>query len=193
MPLPPKTVKPERVPEDHPPIRVALVSCGQTKLAYPAPARDLYTGPLFRSARAFVEAAVAARRYDAWYIISAEHYLVRPTEVLAPYDMTMAQRDTDRTRQWAIHVDSGLRCTEGYGLWLEQGGRLEVDVYAGAAYVEPLTRWSRLDLFDMHKGLQLGERREAFRLATEALVRREDTGEEGFVLCGLEGEAERLS
>ena len=169
MPLPPKTVKPERVPEDHPPLRVALISCGEKKLPYPAPARDLYTGPLFRSARAFVDAAVDAGRYHRWFIISAEHYLLDPGEVIAPYDMTMAQRDADRTRQWAIHVDSDLRCDQGYGLWLEHGGKLEVDVYAGQAYVEPLMAWSRLNLFDMHKGLQLGERREAFRLATEDL------------------------
>ena len=52
-------------------MRVALVSCVKSRRPEPAPARDLYTSPLFRAMRRYAESHA-----DAWYILSAKHGLV---------------------------------------------------------------------------------------------------------------------
>lgn len=46
--------------------RVCIVGCGASKAAAPREARDLYTGPLFRAARAHVE-----RLGYPWWVLSA--------------------------------------------------------------------------------------------------------------------------
>jgi hypothetical protein len=52
--------------------RVALVSCVKQKRDTAAPARDLYLSPLFRGFRRYAES-----RADSWYILSAEHGVLR--------------------------------------------------------------------------------------------------------------------
>lgn len=80
--------------------RVALVGCGKSKLRSPAPAKDLYTGQLFRSARAYAE-----RFCDAWAILSAKHFVLLPNEMVEPYDLRLEDLDVDHLRQWAWHVN----------------------------------------------------------------------------------------
>jgi len=82
---------------------IGLVACGKAKLDHPAPARDLYTGTLFRFARAYCE-----RTYDTWYILSARHGLVLPEAVIAPYDQTLAGASRDARRRWATWVADQL-------------------------------------------------------------------------------------
>ena len=79
--------------------RVGLVGCAATKLDRPAPARDLYTSQLFRKASAYAEATC-----DRWYILSAKHGLIRPDEVIEPYDMTLGAND----QRWADVVRKQL-------------------------------------------------------------------------------------
>ncbi len=154
-------ITPEPVPDDAR-LRLALIACGKTKTPHPAPARDLYTGNLFRAARRHVE----AERYDAWWILSARHGLVHPDDILEPYEAQMAGRTNEELRQWANIVDGAFRCHRpGYGQWTQAGGELQVDIYAGAAYVEPLlARWTHLSwhIEVPHHGLQIGERLAAF-------------------------------
>jgi hypothetical protein len=64
--------------------RVALVSCVKSKRSAPTPACDLYTSPLFRHLRGYAEANA-----DTWYILSAGHGLLRPDQVVAPYERTL--------------------------------------------------------------------------------------------------------
>jgi hypothetical protein len=49
-------------------MKVVLVACGKSKRPEACPARELYTGTLFRKARAWAE-----RHGDAWAILSARH------------------------------------------------------------------------------------------------------------------------
>lgn len=49
------------------PADVVLVGCVKRKLSHPAPARDLYTSPLFAKGRAYAEASGAA-----WFVLSAQ-------------------------------------------------------------------------------------------------------------------------
>lgn len=50
------------------PYRLAIVACSASKLAHAAPARELYTGALFKLARELAETVA-----DRWVILSAKH------------------------------------------------------------------------------------------------------------------------
>lgn len=64
---------------------VYLVACTKTKAAGPRAAKDLYTSPWFRKARRYVES-----RPGCWFILSAEHGLLDPETVIAPYRIRAA-------------------------------------------------------------------------------------------------------
>lgn len=78
---------------------VALVGCVKKKRSEAAPAADLYTSPLFRKSRAYAE-----RHADAWFVLSAKHGLLRPEEVVEPYDETLATAGVGQRRAWAAMV-----------------------------------------------------------------------------------------
>jgi hypothetical protein len=76
------------------PITLVITSCSKTKLDHPAPARDFYLGRLFRLVRQYAE----ENHFD-WRIISAEHGLVDPGQVVTPYDTTLrTAKDEARLR-----------------------------------------------------------------------------------------------
>lgn len=88
--------------------RVAIIACGSAKLDRVAPARELYTGSLFRAARGDVEA-----RGLPWGIASAKYAWVNPDQLLAPYDATFPLRripgdESDPHAFWAADVAFGL-------------------------------------------------------------------------------------
>jgi hypothetical protein len=164
---------------DH--VRIGLVGCAKTKLDHPALARSLYVSDLFKKASAYVE-----RTYDHWFILSAQHYLVHPDEILEPYDRSMRDLDAAAKRHWAGIVECGLRCghgarTEGrwqipltprllLGAWMSEGKKVGIErrvdlyVHAGAEYVEPLAakvaqmRRSTWRVIAPLEGLQIGAR-----------------------------------
>ncbi len=78
---------------------IALVACASRKRTHPAPAADLYVSDLFRKARAFAE-----RRANAWFVLSAQHGLVEPGDVLEPYDLTLNAMGVAERRSWAERV-----------------------------------------------------------------------------------------
>ena len=61
---------------------LTLIACGRSKASHPLPARELYTGSFFRSAR-----ATAIATSPEWRIVSAKHGIVTPERVLAPYSV----------------------------------------------------------------------------------------------------------
>jgi hypothetical protein len=87
-------------------------------------ARDLYTSPLYRGRRAFVE-----KTCDRWFILSALHGLVDPDDVVAPYDQTLADAKEEERRAWSIDVVNDLERKLG-----DLSG-LEFQVHAGAHYL----------------------------------------------------------
>jgi hypothetical protein len=78
---------------------ICLVSCVSKKANRALPARDLYTSALFTKVRAFVE-----RRNCPWFILSAEHGLVHPDTVIAPYEKTLNSMGIKERRAWAERV-----------------------------------------------------------------------------------------
>jgi hypothetical protein len=86
-------------------ITVGLVGCASQKLERPAPARELYVSQLFKKASAYAELTC-----DRWYVLSAKHGLLRPDEVIEPYDMRLGtnRRTSPPIHQWAARVQDQL-------------------------------------------------------------------------------------
>jgi hypothetical protein len=106
---------------------VVLVGGVKWKRDHPAPAEELYASPLFRHRREFAELTG-----PPWFILSPKYGLVAPDEVIAPYDLAMAQQSRDYRAAWAGFVAEQLVATLGS----LQG--VVFEVHAGAAYVDPL-------------------------------------------------------
>jgi len=74
---------------------LCLVSCVSAKQAYPTQAKDLYVSPLFRKARACVEALGCP-----WYILSTKYGLVDPKTAIEPYEKTLKTMRAGERREW---------------------------------------------------------------------------------------------
>jgi hypothetical protein len=100
-----------------------LVSCVSKKGRIATGARDLYTSEWFTKARAYVEVSEAP-----WFILSAEHGLLAPDEIIAPYEKTLNRMGVAERRGWAKRViaqmDSKLPTCE------------QIVLFAGARYRE---------------------------------------------------------
>lgn len=113
-----RATKPVKSPD------VVLVGCVKTKRSEPAPARDLYTSPLFVRRRAYADA-----RGVPWFILSAEHGLLEQDQIVAPYDLALKNASTSYRREWGRRVVEALQEQCG-----DLGGRT-IEVHAGAEYV----------------------------------------------------------
>ena len=82
---------------------VGLISCASRKRADATEARNLYSSPLFMKAREYVES-----RCDTWYILSAKHGLVSPTQVIDPYEETLNTKSRAALEKWAQKVWADL-------------------------------------------------------------------------------------
>lgn len=82
---------------------VYLVSCVSKKREHGCEARDLYVSNLFRKTRQFAEGSGCP-----WFILSAEHGLVAPREVIAPYERTLNKMGVVDRRAWAWQVATQL-------------------------------------------------------------------------------------
>lgn len=132
---------------------IGLVGCASTKLRRPAPARDLYTSALFKKASAHAEATC-----ERWFILSAKHGLVRPDDVLEPYDVKLGrstprhpETDGPLIHEWARRVRDQL------ALELRDLDSPSLLVLAGEQYRTILYPHSPWPFTVPMKGLGLGE------------------------------------
>lgn len=114
--------------------RIVLIGCGSAKRSISVPARDLYTGTLFRARRAYAEMLEAERGYP-WWIISARYGLVRPDVEIAPYDRKISDLAPVDRAAWYVGVLQELLTVlddraDPRGIVLE--------MHAGAEYTEQL-------------------------------------------------------
>ena len=122
------------------------------------PAADLYTSALWAKRRAHAERSGAP-----WLILSAEHGLIHPAQPLALYNTTIsAVRKLQREAPSAWHTGAAAALD---ALELADGETLELEVYAGAAYVERLkeaatlsARAERVRVVNALEGMQIGQR-----------------------------------
>ena len=78
---------------------ICLVSCVSAKRTTPALAKDLYQSDWFIKARAYAESVGSC-----WFILSAKYGLVRPDEMIEPYEMTLNTMGVAERRNWSRRV-----------------------------------------------------------------------------------------
>jgi len=128
---------------------VVLVACSDAKAPTARRARELFTGAAFVKARAY---ALSGGR--PWYVLSAKWGLLGPDEVVAPYDVYLADRSVLYRTSWGAWVVAQL--AERHDL----GGAV-VEVHAGRTYCDPLAAPLAAAGATLHQplaGLQQGER-----------------------------------
>jgi len=105
---------------------LVLVGCGRQKRSAPAPAEDLYTGPLFR-----MSADWARANGKRWAVLSAAYGLAWPSQELQGYDLSLPQMGAAKRRLWAHRV--AVQVAEA-----SRGRNWSVAILAGIHYVHPL-------------------------------------------------------
>jgi hypothetical protein len=75
---------------------IVLVSCAAMKRDCACEARDLYISPLFRKMRRYAE-----KNAEKWFILSSKYHLVRPEDVIEPYEMTLSNTPASEAKVWA--------------------------------------------------------------------------------------------
>ena len=83
--------------------RIALVSCVKTKQESAAAAEDLYTSTWFRYCRRYAE-----QNADRWFILSAEHGVLRPEQRIDPYERALMTMSKQARIAWAGRVQQQL-------------------------------------------------------------------------------------
>lgn len=76
--------------------RIAFIACSKTKKRYPAPARELYQGSLFKKALRYTES-----EFNQVYILSAKYGLVSLDKVISPYEKTLNNMSVKERKKWA--------------------------------------------------------------------------------------------
>lgn len=110
--------------------RIFLLSCVKSKAPHAMPARDLYVSDWFRKARAYTEAQASP-----WFILSAEHGLLHPDQVIAPYDRTLLRMTSAERTAWGRRVGAQLDAITPTPT--------AVVFLAGKLYRDPLRDWTR--------------------------------------------------
>ena len=154
----------------NPPRLIGLVGCSSAKLSRPAPARELYTSPLFRKASTYAELTCAR-----WFILSAKHGLLNPDQVVEPYDVKLGTnaRTSPPIHEWADRV-RGQLATE-----LADTPRAVLVTLAGVQYQTVLRpcQWPfRIPMKGLGIGQQLG-------WLTDQLAQLNTTSPRGMTPC----------
>lgn len=136
---------------------VVLVGCGKSKRGRAAPAKELYTGPLFLKARAYAE-----RIGNEWGILSAKHGLLMPDEKVEPYDLCLEDLDREELQAWVWRTRFQIVDRWPGRKWTEKGYvRLSGERFvclAGTLYARAFGDPGELTVEFPLKGLGIGRR-----------------------------------
>jgi hypothetical protein len=151
------------------PYRVAFIGCSAQKLDHAAPARELYTGALFKRALEYAELVS-----DKVFVLSAGNGVVALDKELEPYD---ARLRPENSKRWGHEVSRSL-VSNGT---LDQARDHEVLFLAGETYFAPLDFPGTSEWVRPLKGLGIGQQKMklknliwAARESLEALILRID-------------------
>lgn len=108
--------------------RICLVACAGKKLGFEARASEIYISDLFTKSKHFAELYC-----DEWYILSAKHHLLKPSDAVSPYDLTLNTLNRGKLDDWAAKVISQLRQFTSRGD--------HVTILAGERYRENVVGW----------------------------------------------------
>lgn len=106
---------------------VVILGCVSSKRSSPAKAKDLYVSPMFAKRRRYAESTGRP-----WFIFSAEHGIIDPEVVIAPYDVAMAKLPVEQVRAKGLQAVDQLEALVGP----LRGKTFEL--HAGAAYVRSI-------------------------------------------------------
>ena len=91
--------------------KFVVIPCGGAKLDQPAPARELYTGSMFRDQLA---TALTMTTPEQIRILSAKHGLIALDTIVEPYDLKMGQKASVTSETLAAQLDAMLPRNETY-------------------------------------------------------------------------------
>jgi hypothetical protein len=133
-------------------MRIGLISCTKSKMAHPAPAKELYSkSALFRGALGYLEG-----RADVIYVLSAKYGLMPLDQVAAPYDQTLKDFNPTYRKAWAVGVVRDLKARHGKSL-----AGITFEFHAGEAYMadlRPLLEAAGATCVSPVEGLPIGGR-----------------------------------
>lgn len=112
---------------------VVVLGCGKAKLDRAAPARELYTGSLFRAGLRFAESLTP----DRIFVASARYGIVALDAELEPYDDTLTAHSKGERLAWGHRAAEHLRIEYPTGI-------VRLILLAGKEYAEPIEfglRW----------------------------------------------------
>jgi hypothetical protein len=105
--------------------KIALISCTKKKQAYECTAEEMYMpSSLYKKARQYI----LRQNYTSWYILSALHGLLKPHQVISPYNQTLNTMSAAEIREWSKRVAAQIIALNPS----------EVDFYAGDNYRKEL-------------------------------------------------------
>jgi hypothetical protein len=138
---------------------IALIGCSKTKKVVDrlewVPARELYTGDLFRKRVAYVES-----KGLPWYILSAKSGVLHPDTAVMSYDATMGDKTEYEIAEWHSSVVTMLLDKLYYNHNEPPLKTVTLEIHAGAKYVQPLEQMLKLlgiKVVLPVKGLGIGE------------------------------------
>lgn len=80
--------------------KIVLISCVSKKQDKTCMAKDLYVSALFKKSWAYANKLTP----DKIYILSAKHYLLEPTDLIGPYNVTLNKFSAAERKAWAHEV-----------------------------------------------------------------------------------------
>lgn len=78
-----------------------FIGCVKSKKTKPCKASELYTSSLFRYSFRY---ALSLTKRDKIFILSAKYGLVRPDDIIRPYELTLNSMNKRQRQQWAYKV-----------------------------------------------------------------------------------------
>lgn len=134
-----------------PKLRYLLLGCSAIKRPGRWPARDLYSGELYRAGRRYAEAQGAR-----WLIYSGLHGLIEPDTLIESYDQRLpGVRDAEARHALLARLAEQVR-----GHLLAHPAGLVYELHAGAPYALALRQAApTVEVEEPLAGLQIGQRK----------------------------------
>lgn len=82
---------------------IGFLGCVKSKRDTKNIAKEMYTSPLFRKARKYIES-----NYDEWYILSAKYHLLGPEDEIEPYNETLNDKNARERIEWSKIVSNQI-------------------------------------------------------------------------------------
>lgn len=128
-------------------MKIALISCTKLKQNYRCEAQEMYKpSQLFSKILRYIK----IQNYDKWFILSAKYELLKPNEIIEPYNISLNNMNKKEKIHWSNNVFKQL---------IKYKPDL-IDFYAGEnyrKYLIPLIEDENIIYYIPLKGLGIGK------------------------------------